>query len=150
MMPVVGQVESLHDEPFAYFWQAPPWHLPFVPHEALPWSTQRPAGSAAPVVTFEQVPSVPVSEHERQEPVQASSQQTPCAQNFEPHSLAAEHEAPRPLRPHELPTQVLGVRQFASAVHAPKHDVPLQTYGLQGSESGATHWPVALHVDGGL
>jgi hypothetical protein len=24
MMPVVGHVESLQDEPFAYFWQAPP------------------------------------------------------------------------------------------------------------------------------
>jgi hypothetical protein len=26
-----GQVESAHAVPIAYFWQAPAWHLPFVP-----------------------------------------------------------------------------------------------------------------------
>ena len=113
-------------------------------------SLQRPAGSALPVGTFEQVPSAPVSEHERQAPVHASSQHTPCAQFVDEHSLPAEQDAPRPLRPHELPTQVLGWRQFVSAVQALKHVEPLHAKGLHGSESPATHWPVALHDDGGL
>jgi hypothetical protein len=28
-----------------------------------------------------------------------------------------------------------------------KHCDPLQTYGAQGRESGATHWPVVLQVE---
>jgi hypothetical protein len=35
-------------------------------------------------------------------------------------------------------------------VHALKHVVTLQTYGLHANESGATHWPVALQVEGGV
>ena len=145
-----GHVESLQGVPFAYFWHAPAWHLPFVPQLAPPASAQRPAGSGAPVVTFVHVPSVPVRAHDWQAPVQALSQQTPCAQNVEPHSVPTEHEAPLFLRPHELPLQTFGVRQFVVFVHALKQDVPLQTYGLQGSESGATHWPVELQVEAGV
>ena len=97
-----------------------------MPQLAAPASWQRPAGSAAPVGTFVQAPSVPVSAHDWQAPVQALSQQTPCAQRDEAHSLPAEHEAPLFLRPHELPLQTLGVEQFAVTVHARKHFVPLQ------------------------
>ena len=146
-----GHVESLQGVPFAYFWQAPAWHLPFVPQPAAPVSLQRPAGSLAPVTTFVHVPSVPVSAHDWQAPVQALSQQTPCAQKVDAHSLPAEQDAPGFLRPHELPLQTYCMRQLLPvAVHALKQDVALQTYGLHGSESGATHWPVALQVEGGV
>src|SRR5450432_1955378 len=110
-----------------------------------------PAGSGEPVVTFVHAPSVPVRAHDWQAPTQALSQQTPCAQNVEPHSLPAEQEAPLFLRPHELTLQTLGSRQLPPVgVHALKHVVALQTYGLHGNESGATHWPVALHVEAGV
>jgi len=92
-----------------------------------------------------------VSAHDWQLPLQALSQQTPCAQRVDAHSAPAEHDAPTFFLPHELPLQTFGERQLPFViVQALKHAEPLQTYGLQGSESGATHWPVALHVDGGV
>jgi hypothetical protein len=67
------------------------------------------------------------------------------------HSFAAEHIAPSSLRPHELVAQVFGVRHCVLFVQALKQRaVPLQTYGLHGIRSGATHWPLALQVDGAL
>jgi hypothetical protein len=51
-----GHVEVLHTVSFAYFWQAPAWHLPLAPQLAAPMSTQRPAGSALFVATFVHVP----------------------------------------------------------------------------------------------
>jgi hypothetical protein len=35
-----GQVGSLHEVPFAYFWQAPASHFPLLPQLAAPWSMQ--------------------------------------------------------------------------------------------------------------
>jgi hypothetical protein len=123
-----GHVESLQSVPFAYFWQVPAWHLPFVPQDAPPTSTQRPAGSGAPVGTLVQEPSVPVSAHDWQAPVQALSQQTPCAQKVEPHSLPAEQDAPLFLRPQELPLQTFGGRQLLAVLEqALKHELPLHT-----------------------
>jgi hypothetical protein len=98
-----------------------------VPQLAAPASWQRPAGSATPVGTFVQAPSVPVSAHDWQAPEQALSQHTPCAQKVEAHSPPAEQEAPLFFRPHELPLQTLGGRQLlVVVVHALKHDVTLQ------------------------
>jgi hypothetical protein len=123
-----GQLESMHGVPFRYFWQAPAWHLPFVPHEAPPMSLQMPAGSLAPVETFVQAPSVPDMAHDWHAPVQALSQHTPWAQKPEPHSVPAEQDAPGFLSPHELPLQTLGARQLLPVgVHALKHAVTLQT-----------------------
>ena len=59
-----GQVGSAHDVPLAYFWHAPAWHLPLVPQLAAPWSLHMPEGSALPVATLVQVPSVPDSAHD--------------------------------------------------------------------------------------
>jgi len=150
VVDAAGQVDPAQDVPFAYSWQTPAWQRPFVPHVVAPMSRHSPAGSVAPVATFVHVPSMPGSAHDWQAPAQALSQHTPCAQKLEPHSLACEHEAPLFFGPHELTLQTFGMRQFVSVVQAPKHDVPLQTYGLHGSESGATHWPVALQLAGGL
>jgi hypothetical protein len=56
--------------------------------------------------------------------------------------------APGPLSPHEfIALQVLGVLHWSLVAQTLKHSVPLQTYGAQGRESGATHWPVVLQVD---
>jgi hypothetical protein len=85
------------------------------------------AGSCASFGTLVQVPSVPESAHEVHAPAQAESQQTPCAQNPEPHSFAFEHEAPRIFLPHELPLQTLGVTQFPSIAQALKQELPLHT-----------------------
>lgn len=80
VVPAGGQLAAAHGVPWTYFWQAPPWHLPLVPQLAPPLSTQAAAGSGAPVATAVQVPMVPVSAHETQEPAQAETQQTPWAQ----------------------------------------------------------------------
>ena len=44
-VPPVGQLAAAQAVPCWYFWQAPDWHLPSVPHEAAPWSAHPPAGS---------------------------------------------------------------------------------------------------------
>jgi hypothetical protein len=97
-----------------------------------------------------QVPSEPLSAHERQAPVHAVAQQIPCSQKLCMHSSAAEQVAPSGFLPHELPWQEFGDWHWAFIVQAAKHFLPLHTYGLQGCWSGVTHWPVALQVDGGV
>ena len=82
--------------------------------------------------------------------LQAVSQQTPCAQLPLRHSLGAEQEAPFSLRPHEFAAQVNGGTHWLLAVQALKQRVPLQMNGLHATESGATHWPAALQVDGAV
>jgi hypothetical protein len=52
--------------------------------------------------------------------------------------------------PHEFVAQLFGVKHCASVLQALKQREPLQTYGLHGIRSGATHWPLALQVDGAL
>jgi hypothetical protein len=114
--------------PRAYFWQTPPWHFPVVPQLPGPMSWHTPAGSALPVGVFVQVPIVPASAHDWQEPLQPELQQTPCAQKLDWHSVAAEHEAPRGFLPHWLPLQTLPDWQLASTAHDMKQEVvPLQT-----------------------
>jgi hypothetical protein len=61
-----------------------------------------------------------------------------------------EQEAPRIFVPHEFPLHTLGATQLPSIAQALKQVLPLQTYGAQGNESGGAHWPVAVHVDGGV
>jgi hypothetical protein len=58
------QLGPLHTVPFAYFWHTPAWHLPVVPQVAWPMSLHTPAGSALPVGTFVQLPTVPASAHD--------------------------------------------------------------------------------------
>jgi hypothetical protein len=80
-----------------------------------------------PLATFVQIPSVPESAQDWQAPVQALSQQTPCAQKPLLHWLAAEQIAPLLEGPQELLAHRLGVRHWLSAVQALKHLLPLQT-----------------------
>ena len=124
--PPVGQVAAAQDVPWAYFWQAPPAHLPLVPQLAAPWSLQPPAGSGVPVGTAVQRPSDPASAHERHEPVQAVAQQIPCAQVADAHSTLVAQEAPFGLRPHELAVQAFPVEHSALVAQEAKHFDPLQ------------------------
>jgi hypothetical protein len=82
--------------------------------------------------------------------VHAWLQQTPCAQNPLLHSASVVHDAPFSLSPHEFFMQTLGATHWLLAVHAVKHLFALQPNGAHGSESGATHCPLALHIDAGV
>ena len=98
---------------------------------------------------FEQTPSAPATQ-DLHAAVHAWSQQTPCAQNPLLHSAVDEHDAPLVLSPHELFAQTLGDTHCVLLVHEVKHLVALQPNGAQGRASGATHWPLALHIDAGV
>ncbi len=80
VVPAAGQLAAAQAVPFTYFWQAPAWHLPLVPHPLPPWSTHDAAGSGMPVGMAVQVPIVPASAQDSQALAQAVTQQTPCAQ----------------------------------------------------------------------
>ncbi len=96
------------------------------------------------------VPSVPASVHDWQAPVHALSQQTPCAQLPDVHSVAAEQDAPMLFVPHEF--IVAGVGRQAVGVDGAGVEAgrAVADVGLQGSGSGATHWPVELQAEGGV
>ena len=61
----------------------------------------------------------------------------------------AEHEAPSTFSRTSCRCRLPGGGRLRRRAGV-KQRVPLQTNGLHGIASGATHWPVALHVDGGL
>jgi hypothetical protein len=98
---------------------------------------------------FEQTPSTPATQ-DLHAAVHAWSQQTPCAQNPLLHSAVVVHDAPLAFSPHELLTQTLGDRHCVLVAHTVKHLLALQVYGAQGRASGATHWPLALHIEAGV
>ena len=102
-----------------------------------------------PVAMFEQTPSTPATQ-DLHAAVHAWSQQTPCAQKPLWHSSVIVHDAPLALRPHELFMQTLGATHCPLLVHPVKHLLALQVYGAQGRASGATHWPLALHIEAGV
>jgi hypothetical protein len=66
--------------------------------------------------TGEQVPADPASAHDRQVPVQAVSQQTPCAQKPDTQDAAAVHAAPGGSLPQLPLAQTLGATQSAFVV----------------------------------
>ena len=113
-------------------------------------STHDCAGSGLLVGTFVQDPIVPDSAHDLQALAQAVAQQTPWAQVPDTHSVPFEQKAPFGFLPHEFPTHTLPVEQFASAVHAPKHLLPLQANGTHVIALGATQVPVVLQVEAGV
>jgi hypothetical protein len=135
VVPVGGQVAPWQEVPFWYFSQAPDWHLPSVPQLAGPLSTQLPAGSG-PEATGVHCPIVPVIAHDRQAPVQAVAQQTPCAQNVDWHSTLLEQKAPIGLRPQEPAVQTFPVEQEVLSLQLEKQRAPLQTKGAQAKASG--------------
>ena len=146
-----GHDDPRHVVPCAYSWQVPlPSHLPFVPQLPVPLSGQVAVGSTAPAGTFVQVPVVVGSAHDWHLPSQRELQQTPCEQKPVTHSASLEHNAGGTFSPHEFETQVFGCLHWSFVAQLLKHCVPLHTYGAQGCASEATHWPVALQVEGGV
>jgi hypothetical protein len=125
--------------------------LPFVLQEVAPWSMHCAAGSIWFTGTLVQMPSVLGSAQDWQAPAQGELQQNPWAQERPTwHSIVLPQTAPGPLRPQEFVVglQVLGVKHWLLATQMLKQDDPLQMKGAQGRESGATHWPVVLQVEG--
>jgi hypothetical protein len=107
MLPVALHSSSAHSVPTGQIWQPPlPSHLPLLPHDAVPWSTQVAIGSTLPAGTFVHAPGERA--HDWHLPSQAELQQTPWAQKVLAHSLLLEQAAPFTLRPHELLLQLLG------------------------------------------
>ena len=149
VVPLVGQVAFWQEVPCWYFSQAPAWHLPSVPQLAVPLSMQLPAGSG-PEATPVHCPIVPVIAHDRQAPVQAVAQQTPCAQNADWHSMLFEQKAPIGLRPQELAVQTFPDEQALLSLQLEKQRAPLQTKGAQANASGTWHFPVASQVEAGV
>jgi hypothetical protein len=123
-------VDPLHDGathcvPAAYRRQAPlPLQKPSVPQVGAPASPHCPSGSI-PFGTLEHVPGVPATAHERQVPVQAVKQQTPCSQNPELHWAGAVHVAPGGRRPQLPLLQVFGEAQSAVVPQVFRHAPPV-------------------------
>ncbi len=90
------------------------------------------------------------SAHDLHALAQPVAQQTPCAQLPDAHSRLSAQDAPFTFRPQELSVHAFPGRHCASVVQTLKQRAPLHANGAQARASGATHWPVALHVDGGV
>jgi hypothetical protein len=92
-IPVVGsQVAVPQTVLVEATWQAPPWHTPVVP-QIVPESAHRPCGSAAPLATAAQVPTL-LTLHAWHAPQLAVVQHTPSTQLLELQSCAAVQAAP--------------------------------------------------------
>jgi hypothetical protein len=112
------QLAAAHWVPLGQSRQCPaPSHSPSVrqPDAAVIAHWLRAAG-AWPAGTGEQVPADPVSAQDMQVPVQAVSQQTPCAQKPETHDAAVVQAAPGGSLPQLPLLQTLGATQSALVV----------------------------------
>lgn len=80
---------------------------------------------SCPAGTFAQVPALPVSAQDRQVPVHAVAQHTPCAQVPELHSAAMVHTAPLGFLPQLIIAQLLGATHSALVVQVVRHAPPV-------------------------
>lgn len=120
------QLGCVHTTPAGYLRQLPePLHVPSLPQLPTPSSWQVPLGSAPPVGTAAQTPFVAGSAHEKQTPLHAVLQQTPCAQTPLEHSMACVHTAPFGFVPHEFAVHTFGDQHSALPPHASAQSVPL-------------------------
>jgi hypothetical protein len=120
--------------------------VPSVPQVEAPWSAHWLNGSA-PGATEAQVPTVPVSAHDRQMPAHAVAQQTPCSQKSELHSAAAVQLAPTGFLPQLPLRQVFGVVQSAVVPHIMRQAAPgPHWYGAQVDGDVVWQVPVPLQV----
>jgi hypothetical protein len=109
-----------------------------------------PVGSGSPLATGVQVPAVAVRAHDRQVPVQAVRQQTPCAQKPEAHSAPSAHVAPGDFSPHEPLVHTAGVAQSASAAQVALHTCAPQRKGKQDVAGGVTQRPAPSQLAPGV
>jgi len=125
------QLAAAHWVPETYRRQAPlPLQKPSVPQAAAPLSVHWLSGSC-PAGTFVHVPTVPVSAHDWQVPVQAALQQNPWAQNPDAHSVPAPQAAPIDFLPQLPALQTLGLLQSAFVVQVVLHAPVPQAKGSQ-------------------
>jgi hypothetical protein len=90
---------------------------------------------------------VPATAHERQVPVQAPMQQTPCSQKPELHCAGALQVDPTGSRPQLVPVQVLGDAQSAVVVQVVRQAPPVpQAKGAQLDAVTVWQVPVPLQV----
>jgi hypothetical protein len=127
-----AQASVPHNVPETASRQAPaPSQKPSVPQVEVVLGAHCARGSR-PAGTLVQAPALPPIAHDRQFPVQAVAQQTPCAQNPELHSVLAAQLAPRGLLPQLPLLQVLPPAQSASVVQVVLHcPVVAQENGTQ-------------------
>src|SRR3954470_16656314 len=107
-------------------------------------------GSLPPSGTLVQVPSLLGSAHDVHTPLQAVSQQTPCAQLPERHSSAPAQVLPLSLRPHDPLVQTAGAAQSASAVQVALHTALPHRNGKHELPGGVTQAPAPSHDDTGV
>jgi len=120
-----------------------------VPHAAAPLSVHWFRGSW-PAATFVHVPTVPVSAHDWQVPVQAALQHTPCAQNPDVHCAPVEQAAPVAFLVQLPLLQLNGDRQSVSAMQVVLHAPVPQTYGSQAEVLTVWQVPVPLQARAGV
>jgi len=138
-------IAAAHCTPAAYRRHAPlPLQEPSVLQLFIPRSLHWFSGSE-PLGTLVQAPTVPASAHDWQVPLQAPSQQTPCAQKPDKHSPPAPQATPGPFLAQLPPMQVKGATQWASVVQVVRQAVPVHAYGSHIDVVAAWQVPVPLH-----
>jgi hypothetical protein len=138
---VLEHTACLQASPLAKYAQAPPTHAPVVPQLDCKVAWHSSCGSGDRSATVAHRPSVEGRLQALQASVHARLQHTPWAQFPDWHSPPVLHSAPFGFFPHEPATQKFPATQSVSLVQPAEHAFPLQTYGLQVWEGGATHWP---------
>jgi hypothetical protein len=99
-----------------------------------------------PLGTLLHVPSEPATAHDRQVPVQAPMQQTPCWQEPELHWAGVVQVAPRGSRPQLVPVQVFGDAQSAVVLQVVRHMPVPHANGSHIDVLAAWQVPVPLQV----
>ena len=97
-----------------------------------------------------QAPSAPAIAHDRQVPVQAVAQQTPCSQNPVTHSAAAAQAMPVGFLPQAPLTQTFGATQSASPVQEILQALVPQEYAPHDWVVVGWQVPVPLQVRAGV
>lgn len=100
-VPFEHEAET-HTVPAAYLRHAPePLQVPSLPQLAAPLSLHVPVGSTPPAGTGLQEPALPGRLHEKQLPLHAVEQQTPCAHVPDEHCPPELQTAPFGSKPQE-------------------------------------------------
>jgi hypothetical protein len=146
-----GQFGAAHDVPAAKTSQAPlPSQNPVIPQLAAPAFMHELVGSVPPLATGAQVPAVAASAHDRQVPVQAVRQHTPCEQKPLPHSVPSAQVAPGALRPQVPFVQTAGGAQSAFAAQAARQAKAAHWNGAHELAAGVTQAPAPSQVEAGV
>jgi hypothetical protein len=146
-----GHAGGAHGVPAPKTSQAPlPSQKPVVAQLAAPAFTHEFVGSVPPLATGAQVPAVATIAHDRQVPVQAVRQHTPCEQKPLAHSVRSAQVAPGGLSPHDPFVHVAGGSQSASAAQAARHAAAPHRNGKQELAAGVTQAPAPSQVEAGV